>query len=238
MRGIGRDPRVASRRSLNASLREGLAASTGYGFQSYAKQANSDAMTDRTAHHQTPRSQMLGGTHSMSILTDIRTAVANYATTNITASITTLVPDVQGTINPPHEEFTFGVVATNAGAPDGIALVDVRYHLSATGAGVRLIVPDRAGTYRQQPLALGAMRVGSHRIRTRHQVPGQRPRRSTGIQPLVRTTTRQRKRVAPEALLTGPSRMISGRRVAHRRRDLRARLAIGWVRWSATEPSA
>ena len=80
----------------------------------------------------------------MSILTDIRTAVANYATTNITTSITTLVPDVPGVINPPHEEFTFGVVATNAGAPDGIALVDVRYHLSASGAGVRLIVPPES----------------------------------------------------------------------------------------------
>ena len=76
----------------------------------------------------------------MSILTDIRTAVANYATTNITTSVSTPVPDVPGTINP-DEEFTFSVVASNAGPPDGIALINVRYHVTTSGAGVRLIVP-------------------------------------------------------------------------------------------------
>jgi hypothetical protein len=79
----------------------------------------------------------------MSILTDIRTAVASYATTNVTTTISTPVPDVPGTINP-SEGFTFNLVATNAGAPDGIELINVRYHLTVSGAGVRLVVPAAA----------------------------------------------------------------------------------------------
>ena len=81
-----------------------------------------------------------GGNDSMSILTDIRTAVAGYANTNVTTTISTPVPDVPGTVNP-DEEFSFNITATNAGAPDGIALINVRYHLSVSGAGVQLIVP-------------------------------------------------------------------------------------------------
>jgi len=76
----------------------------------------------------------------MSILTDIRTAVSNYANTNVTTTISAPVPDVPGTVNP-DEEFTFNITATNAGAPDGIQLINVRYHLTVTGAGVQLIVP-------------------------------------------------------------------------------------------------
>jgi len=79
----------------------------------------------------------------MSILTDIRTAVAGYANTNVTTTISTPVPDVPGTINP-DEEFTFNITANNAGAPDGIQLINVRYHLSVSGAGVQLIVPAEA----------------------------------------------------------------------------------------------
>ena len=78
----------------------------------------------------------------MSILTDIRTAASAYAAANITTSISNPVPDVPTTINPPGEGFTFNLTATNAGSPDGIQVTNVRYHLSVTGAGVTLIVPD------------------------------------------------------------------------------------------------
>jgi len=87
----------------------------------------------------------------MSVLTDIRTAVANYANVNVTTAISTPVPDVPNTTNP-EEEFSFNVTATNAGAPDGIQLINVRYHITVSGAGVQLIVPD---------LALATARVGS-----------------------------------------------------------------------------
>jgi hypothetical protein len=76
----------------------------------------------------------------MSILTDIRTAVANYGNVNVTTSISSAVPDVPNTTNP-DEEFSFNVTATNAGAPDGIQLINVRYHVTVSGAGVQLIVP-------------------------------------------------------------------------------------------------
>jgi len=79
----------------------------------------------------------------MSVLTDIRTAVANYANVNLTTTISAPVPDVPNTTNP-DEEFTFNLTATNAGAPDGIQLTNIRYHLSVTGAGVHLIVPAEA----------------------------------------------------------------------------------------------
>lgn len=81
----------------------------------------------------------------MSILTDIRTAAQTYADDNITASFGTFVPDVPGTWNP-DEQASFTITGRNAGAPDGIAVINVRYHLRASGLtedgeGVRLVVP-------------------------------------------------------------------------------------------------
>jgi len=78
----------------------------------------------------------------MSVLTDIRTTASAYAAASITTSISNPVPDVPTTINPPGEGFTFNLTATNAGSPDGIQVTNVRYHLTVTGAGVTLIVPD------------------------------------------------------------------------------------------------
>jgi len=78
----------------------------------------------------------------MSVLTDIRTAASAYAAASITTSISNPAPDVPTTINPPGERFTFNLTATNAGSPDGIQVTNVRYHLTVTGAGVTLLVPD------------------------------------------------------------------------------------------------
>jgi hypothetical protein len=76
----------------------------------------------------------------MSILTDFRTAAENYARDNITTSVTSPEPDEPGVISQ-NEEFSFDLVATNAGDPDGIAVTNVSYHLEAEGAGIQLIVP-------------------------------------------------------------------------------------------------
>ena len=76
----------------------------------------------------------------MSILTNFRTAAENYARDNITTSVTPPEPDDEGVISQ-NEEFSFDLVATNAGDPDGIAVTNVSYHLEAAGAGIQLIVP-------------------------------------------------------------------------------------------------
>lgn len=74
-------------------------------------------------------------------LIDIRTAVQNYLNTSVSVSISALVPDVPSTINR-NEEFTFSVTATNAPAPNGISLVNVRYHVRVANSSVaKLIVP-------------------------------------------------------------------------------------------------
>ena len=64
----------------------------------------------------------------MSILTNFRTAAENYAKDNITTSVTPPEPDDEGVISQ-NEEFSFDLVATNAGDPDGIAVTNVSYHL-------------------------------------------------------------------------------------------------------------
>lgn len=78
----------------------------------------------------------------MSILTDIRDEVAAYALDSVAMAITDIVADVPNAISP-GEQFSFTVVATNAPAvpADGIAFVNVRYHVTVTGAGVQLVVP-------------------------------------------------------------------------------------------------
>jgi hypothetical protein len=76
----------------------------------------------------------------MSILTDFRTAAENYMRENITTSVTPPEPDDEGVISQ-NEEFSFDLVATNAGDPDGIDVTNISYHLESAGAGIQLIVP-------------------------------------------------------------------------------------------------
>ena len=71
-------------------------------------------------------------------LTDIRNAVISYLDTSVTTSVSPLVPDVPNALSP-NERFTYSVTATNAAAPTGIRLIDVRYHLSVSPSTVALL---------------------------------------------------------------------------------------------------
>jgi hypothetical protein len=72
-------------------------------------------------------------------LSDIPTAVADYLDNHVT----TVVSEVSsgGTIED-GEIGTFDVTVTNAGAPDGVRLVNVRYHLTVSPANVAKLVAD------------------------------------------------------------------------------------------------
>src|SRR5262245_652571 len=72
-------------------------------------------------------------------LSDIPTAVADYLDNHVT----TEVSDVSsgGTIED-GEIGTFDVTVTNAGAPDGVRLVNVRYHLTVSPGNVAKLVAD------------------------------------------------------------------------------------------------
>jgi hypothetical protein len=72
-------------------------------------------------------------------LSDIPTAVADYLNNHVT----TVVDNVSsgGTIED-DEIGTFDVTVTNAAAPDGVRLVDVRYHLTISPANVAKFVAD------------------------------------------------------------------------------------------------
>lgn len=74
-------------------------------------------------------------------LNDLRSAVISYVDTSVTTSISTLVADTPNAISP-NEGFSFSVTATNTGAPTGIPLVKVVYHLSISpGSVCKLQVP-------------------------------------------------------------------------------------------------
>jgi hypothetical protein len=61
-------------------------------------------------------------------LSDIPNAVADYLNTHVESIVTEVVPDVSGSLQP-GEGATFTVKATNAAAPDGVRLVNVKHHL-------------------------------------------------------------------------------------------------------------
>lgn len=75
-------------------------------------------------------------------LLDIRNAVINYLDTSVTTSVSAITPDVPNALSP-NEKFTFSVTATNAAAPSGVQLTNVRYHLSISPDTVaKLEVPS------------------------------------------------------------------------------------------------
>ncbi|HEY5788501.1 MAG TPA: hypothetical protein VIT65_27390 [Microlunatus sp.] len=104
----------------------------------------------------------------MSLLTDIRDEVEAYAADSIQMAIDDIVADQPNAISP-GEQFSFSVIATNAPlvAADGIAFVNVRYHVSVTGAGVQLVVPPanvaiaRSGGLVTSPLLVPGALVSS-----------------------------------------------------------------------------
>jgi len=63
-------------------------------------------------------------------LRDIRTAVEDYLNSSVPVTVTTVRPsDPGGTMNP-NEHGTFDVLVLNTGEPDGVALTNVRLHLT------------------------------------------------------------------------------------------------------------
>ena len=118
-------------------------------------------MTDRTAHHQDTAFQMPGG-HTQHVDLDGYPHGRRQLRDHQHHDFDHDSGAGPATINPPHEEFTFGVVATNAGAPDGIALVDVRYHLSASGdTTVPTLTPgDIVSTYFLFPITPDGQSLG------------------------------------------------------------------------------
>jgi hypothetical protein len=80
-------------------------------------------------------------------LSDIPTAVADYLDNHVT----TVVSEVSsgGTIED-DEIGTFDVTVTNAAAPDGVRLVNVRYHLTISPATVAKLVADTSAVAPQR----------------------------------------------------------------------------------------
>lgn len=75
------------------------------------------------------------------VLSDLRSAVSTYVSTQVTTTVSALTADVPAAISP-GEEFTFGVTVANASGASAIRLVNVVYHLSCTpGTIVQLKVP-------------------------------------------------------------------------------------------------
>lgn len=78
-------------------------------------------------------------------LPDLPQAVIAYITSRVTVTVGAVVPTTGQVLNP-GETFTFRVTASNAPAPGGIALTNVRYRVSVNPAsGARIRVPG-AGT--------------------------------------------------------------------------------------------
>jgi hypothetical protein len=72
-------------------------------------------------------------------LSDIPTAVADYLDNHVTTEVSEVSSG--GTIED-GEIGTFDVTVTNAGEPDGVRLVNVRYHLTISPATVAKLVAD------------------------------------------------------------------------------------------------
>lgn len=74
----------------------------------------------------------------MALPADLRTSITSYVSTKVTTTVSAIAPDVPLTLNP-NEEFSFSITATNAAAPDGVQLINIRYHLSISPASVALL---------------------------------------------------------------------------------------------------
>ncbi len=75
-------------------------------------------------------------------LSDIPNAVADYLNTRVTSTVAPVRPDVTDELQP-GEEGTFSITVTNASAPDGVRITNVKHHLRISPAFVaRFIVPE------------------------------------------------------------------------------------------------
>lgn len=62
-------------------------------------------------------------------LSDIPNAVADYLNTQVTSTVSAVTPAVSGSLQP-GEDGNFTVTVTNAAAPNGVRLTDVKHHLT------------------------------------------------------------------------------------------------------------
>jgi hypothetical protein len=75
-------------------------------------------------------------------LRDLRTAVRDYLDSKVTVTISAPTSTSGSNVIPSHAVFTFSITAQNAASPDGIRLVNVRYHLRTLNpAAAKLVVP-------------------------------------------------------------------------------------------------
>jgi hypothetical protein len=74
-------------------------------------------------------------------LSDIPNAVTDYLATQVVTTVAPVRPDVTDELQP-GEEGTFSVTATNAAAPTGVRVVNIKHHLTITpGSVAKFIVP-------------------------------------------------------------------------------------------------
>jgi|SoiMetStandDraft_2_1073263.scaffolds.fasta_scaffold02960_5 hypothetical protein len=74
-------------------------------------------------------------------LPDIRDAVSMYLSTSVTTTVSELASDIPTALSP-GEQAAFDVTVKNAGAPTGVRLINVVYHLTAEPQSVaQLVVP-------------------------------------------------------------------------------------------------
>ena len=62
-------------------------------------------------------------------LSEIPNAVAAYLNTQVTSTVSSVTPAVSGSLQP-GEDGSFSVTVTNAAAPSGVRLTDVKHHLT------------------------------------------------------------------------------------------------------------
>jgi hypothetical protein len=72
-------------------------------------------------------------------LSDLPNAVADYLDTHVSVEVS----EISSGNSIEHDEFgTYSVTVTNAGPPDGVRLVNVRYHLTISPKSVAKLVAD------------------------------------------------------------------------------------------------
>ncbi len=75
-------------------------------------------------------------------LSDIAAAVVNYLDTNVVTTVSAITPTKpEQDVLTPGQDGSFSVAVTNASAPEGVKLINVRYHLKITDDSVARFVP-------------------------------------------------------------------------------------------------
>ncbi|HEX6931650.1 MAG TPA: hypothetical protein VF162_05885 [Streptosporangiaceae bacterium] len=78
-------------------------------------------------------------------LVDIPAAVSDYLGSQVTTTVSPVIPKPGQGVLTPGQAGTFTVTATNAGSPDGVRLINVAFHVKISDDTVaQLIVPDSA----------------------------------------------------------------------------------------------